>query len=85
MQWFNPKAWAACTSGTTLFSEPSTSLPLILFIIIYFFICYISLSIWAIFGDKMSTFLQGRAQMRIFNLLMGGVLCVIACYMLYPQ
>ncbi|EPY4258239.1 LysE family translocator [Klebsiella variicola] len=85
MQWFNPKAWAACTSGTTLFSEPSTSLPLILFIIIYFFICYISLSIWAIFGDEMSTFLQGRAQMRIFNLLMGGVLCVIACYMLYPQ
>ncbi|HHL0120691.1 TPA: hypothetical protein ACQZLP_006060, partial [Klebsiella variicola subsp. variicola] len=48
-------------------------------------LCYISLSIWAIFGDKMSTFLQGRAQMRIFNLLMGGFLCVIACYMLYPQ
>ncbi|WP_327020474.1 LysE family translocator [Klebsiella quasipneumoniae] len=85
MQWLNPKAWAACASGVALFSEPSSRLSISLFIIIYFFVCYLSLAAWAIFGDKMSAILKSRAQIRLFNLVMGGLLCMTAGYILYSQ
>ncbi|MDM7027391.1 LysE family translocator, partial [Klebsiella michiganensis] len=42
LQWLNPKAWIACASGVALFSEPATQTMLMVFIIIYFLVCYIS-------------------------------------------
>ncbi len=85
LQWLNPKAWIACASGAALFSAPQTHTPLITFIAIYFVICYLSLAAWAALGHRTSILLNSTLRIRIFNLTMGGVLIVTACYMLYLQ
>ena len=85
LQWLNPKAWIACASGVALFSDSSTHTMLITFIIIYFSVCYISLTAWAILGNKVSTLLSSAQRIRVFNVLMGGLLIMTACYMLSFQ
>ncbi|PLL96986.1 lysine transporter LysE, partial [Klebsiella michiganensis] len=80
-----PKAWIACASGVALFSDSSTHTMLITFIIIYFSVCYISLTAWAILGNKVSTLLSSAQRIRVFNVLMGGLLIMTACYMLSFQ
>lgn len=82
LQWLNPKAWIACASGVALFSIPNTNIPLIIFIIIYFIVCYLSLAMWGILGQKLSVILIHSTRMRIFNLLMGGTLIVLSIYMI---
>lgn len=85
LQWLNPKAWIACASGVALFSDSSTHTMLITFVIIYFSVCYISLAAWAILGNKVSTLLSSAQRIRVFNVLMGGLLIMTACYMLSFQ
>ncbi|WP_407576040.1 LysE family translocator [Raoultella terrigena] len=85
LQWLNPKAWIACASGVVLFSEPSNDTPLTVFIIIYFLVCYFSLAAWAVLGNKVSILLNSTQRIRTFNFLMGGLLIVTACYMLFSQ
>lgn len=82
LQWLNPKAWIACASGVALFSIPNTNIPLIIFMIIYFIVCYLSLAMWGILGQKLSVILIDSTRMRIFNLLMGGTLIVLSIYMI---
>ncbi|SFD28360.1 LysE family translocator [Pragia fontium] len=85
LQWLNPKAWIACASGSALFSTPQTHTTLFTFIVIYFVICYLSLAAWAVLGDRVSMLLNSVLRIRIFNLIMGGMLILTACYMLYLQ
>ncbi len=80
LQWLNPKAWIACVSGVALFS--TTNVELFTFIVIYFLLCYISLSFWAIFGDKASIFLKNQLRLKIFNLVMGSLLIIPASILL---
>lgn len=74
LQWLNPKAWIACVSGVTLFSEPDGNSALQAFFVIYFFTCYLSLLAWAILGDRLSVVLDNPKRIRVFNLAMGGLL-----------
>ncbi|WP_336667997.1 LysE family translocator [Enterobacter asburiae] len=83
MQWINPKAWTACASGAAMFSEPSTPVTALVFITVYFLVCYLSLSAWALMGEKVSVLLRSTRQLRTFNVLMGGLLLITACYMLF--
>ncbi|MCK6666618.1 LysE family translocator [Enterobacter asburiae] len=83
MQWINPKAWTASASGAAMFSEPSTPVTALVFITVYFFVCYLSLSAWALMGEKVSVLLRSTRQLRTFNVLMGGLLFITACYMLF--
>lgn len=85
LQWLNPKAWIACASGAALFSSPQTHTPLMIFMAIYFVVCYLSLAAWAVLGDRVSIVLSSTRRIRIFNLTMGGMLIATACYMLYLQ
>lgn len=85
MQWVNPKAWTACASGAAMFSEPSNPATVLVFIIIYFLVCYLSLSAWALLGEKVSVLLRSTQRIRTFNVLMGGLLLITACYMLSLQ
>lgn len=85
LQWLNPKAWIACASGVALFSEPATQTMLMVFIIIYFLVCYISLAAWAVLGNNVSILLNNAQRIRVFNVLMGVLLIVTACYMLSFQ
>ncbi|KEY58097.1 LysE family translocator [Serratia sp. DD3] len=85
LQWLNAKAWIACASGAVLFSTPQTHTTLFTFIVIYFVICYLSLAAWAVLGDRVSIILNSVLRIRIFNLVMGGMLILTALYMLYLQ
>ncbi|KIF95441.1 LysE family translocator [Enterobacter cloacae] len=85
LQWLNPKAWIACASGVVLFSEPSNNVSLIIFIMIYFFVCYLSLAAWAFLGKNVSKLLNSIGRIRAFNFCMGGILIASAFYMLLAQ
>lgn len=85
LQWLNPKAWIACASGAALFSSPQTHSTLIVFMAIYFVVCYLSLAAWAVLGDRVALLLNSRQRIRLFNLMMGGTLIATACYMLWMQ
>jgi threonine/homoserine/homoserine lactone efflux protein len=82
LQWLNAKAWIACLAGAAMFSNPETSLNLSLFIVIYFFVCYISLALWAVAGEQASSFLKRGNRLKIFNACMGFVLILSAIHIL---
>lgn len=83
LQWLNPKAWIACASGNALFSAQNTNTPLIVFICIYFLICYLSLAIWGALGEKLSIALSNSKRILLFNRLMGFSLIFISIYMIF--
>ncbi|HSW92992.1 MAG TPA: LysE family translocator [Gammaproteobacteria bacterium] len=85
LQWINPKAWIACVSGASIFSSTESYDSFLTFTIIYFIVCYLSLSVWAISGDKVSYFLKDHFRLRLFNLTMGILLIITAGYLCYGQ
>ena len=76
LQWLNPKAWIGTISGVSLFS--TNNLSLIVFIIIYFIVCYLSLSFWGILGQRATIFLNTTLRLKLFNLIMGSILILSA-------
>ena len=85
IQWINPKAWIACISGASIFSSAENYRRFLIFSIIYFIICYISLGVWAILGDKMSHLLKDPFHLRLLNFTMGLLLMITAGYLCYGQ
>ncbi|WP_444898688.1 LysE family translocator [Microbulbifer sp. VAAC004] len=84
LQWLNPKAWIACVSGVALFSSPQSN-SLFYFVGIYFFVCYLSLTAWALMGDRIRLVLGTEVRIKIFNRVMGALLATSAIYLLYSQ
>ena len=85
LQWINPKAWIACVSGASIFSSAESYNPFLTFTIIYFIVCYLSLSVWAMLGDKASHLLNNQFRLRMFNATMGSLLIMTAGYLCYIQ
>ncbi len=85
LQWLNPKAWIACVAGASMFSTPESNAQFLTFSTIYFFICYFSLLFWAVLGEKAVILLDNQLRLKVFNLIMGALLIVIACYLLFIQ
>lgn len=85
MQWLNPKAWIAAVAGTALFSASKFEYALVLFVLIYFVVCYLSLWIWGFAGEKMADFLNVGNRARIFNILMGFALILISLEMCWKH
>lgn len=83
LQWINPKAWIACVSGASLFSDVTSYNSFLTFASIYFIICYLSLGLWAILGDKISHLLKNYFHLRLFNMAMGFILIITAGYLGY--
>ena len=81
MQWLNPKAWIAAVAGTALFSISKLEYALAIFVMIYFVVCYVSLWLWGVAGEKMADFLNVGNRARVFNMIMGAVLIGIALKM----
>ena len=84
-QWLNPKAWVACVAGVSLFSVPNDNAVFLTFSFVYFVVCYIALFFWSVLGDKVTIFINNEFRLKAFNLLMGGLLIVTACFLLYSQ
>lgn len=85
LQWLNPKAWIACVSGVSIFSSAESYAPFLMFAVIYFIVCYISLSLWAILGERLSFLLNSHFRLRLFNISMGVLLMVTAIYLCYTH
>jgi len=85
LQWINPKAWIACVSGASIFSNAENYDRFLTFTIIYFIVCYISLGVWAILGYKVSYLLKDHFHLRLFNFIMGLLLMITAGYLCYGQ
>lgn len=81
MQWLNPKAWIAAVAGTGLFSTGQIENALLIFVLIYFVVCYLSLFLWGVVGQKLANFLNTGNRARIFNVVMGLVLIFISIEM----
>ena len=80
LQWLNPKAWFASISGVTLYATSEESM--YFFIILYFIVCYLCLSFWAVIGNKISIFFNSELKLKVFNVLMGGILIISALYII---
>ena len=85
LQWVNPKAWIACVSGVSIFSSAESYSLLLIFTSIYFIVCYLSLSAWAVLGNRISFLLKSHFRLRLFNMLMGLLLIVTAGYLCYQH
>lgn len=85
LQWLNPKAWIACVAGVSLFSVPNNSEVFLTFSLVYFVVCYMALFSWSVLGDKVTIFLNNELRLRLFNVLMGSLLIVTACFLLYSH
>lgn len=85
LQWINPKAWIACVSGVSIFSSTDSYDQFLIFSGIYFIVCYVSLGLWAVLGDKVSLLLNSHIRLRLFNIVMGLLLIVTAGYLGYTH
>lgn len=72
LQWLNPKAWIACVSGVSMFVSSDSAF--VIFVLMYFIICYISLSLWGLLGQKATRFLNTPIRLKAFNIIMGSIL-----------
>jgi threonine/homoserine/homoserine lactone efflux protein len=85
LQWLNPKAWLASVSGVSLFSSPEGNAQFYIFSLIYFIVCYLSLFSWSLLGSKATLVLNSAFRLKLFNVLMGLLLVLTACFLLYVQ
>lgn len=83
LQWINPKAWIACISGVSIFSTSENYNQFLTFSVIYFLVCYGSLGLWAICGQRLSSLLKNSLRLKLFNLTMGVMLIGTAAYLGY--
>ena len=85
LQWLNPKAWVACVAGVSMFSESGSHQVFLIFSLVYFIVCYLSLFAWSLLGNKVTILLNSEFRLKLFNQLMGSLLIVTACFLLYSQ
>lgn len=78
LNWVNPKAWGACLAGIAAFKVAEDRDKLLVFVSLYFVICFFGISSWAVLGQGIHKFLTSERNMRIFNMVVGGALMLIA-------
>jgi threonine/homoserine/homoserine lactone efflux protein len=81
LQWLNPKAWIGSLSGISAF-EATLGNGLIVFASLYLVICFCSVALWAFAGARISGILQDKRHLQWCNRAMGGLLIVVAFYLL---
>lgn len=85
-QFLNPKAWLVSMSGVSLFVAhhvPAT-LYLLVFCLISFWVCLVSVGSWAALGHLIRRFLASKRHQVVFNISTGLLLCgtVVSIFML---
>jgi len=74
-QWLNPKAWMMATSGIATFANAEAPTAQIVLIAAVFMIASLSCTgSWLVFGAALKKILSQPRSMRIFNLVMAGLL-----------
>lgn len=79
----NPKAWMACLTGSSVWVAPSHGSVAVvaLLAVLYAFICYPAVLVWAAAGTLVSNRLQGTGLHK-FNLAVGMLLLATAGWLL---
>lgn len=83
LQWLNPKAWLASLAAISAFGLSGLPLQILAFSAIYYLVCYLSLSLWAIGGQQLSHLLKNPRHLTLFNRMMGGLLIALSLYLMY--
>lgn len=83
MQWLNPKAWLAAVAGMGAFVVGGEARLIGLFALIYFVVCYLSITCWAYAGAFLGPWLRGPQRVRAFNRSMAALLAGCAVSLLY--
>lgn len=82
MQWLNPKAWVASASGIGAFAGGGDLLLTLVFALIYFPICWLSLSTWVLAGKQLSRYVSEPRYMRYLNRAVAALLLASSVYLL---
>lgn len=82
LQWLNPKAWIASLSGVSAF-EATLGNGLLTFASLYSVICFLSIGAWALAGASVSELLRDKSKLLWCNRVMGGLLIIVAIFLLY--
>ncbi|WP_426127748.1 LysE family translocator [Pararhizobium sp. PWRC1-1] len=81
LQWLNPKPWLASTAGMGVFAA-GTDLPrLLIFAAIYFVVCYVSVSCWAMAGMALRQWVTNSSRIRIMNRFLAALVAATAAYL----
>jgi threonine/homoserine/homoserine lactone efflux protein len=84
-QWVNPKAWVmALTAVTTYLPAGHSVLQLLVVAVLFCTIGAPSVSVWALFGSRMRSYLRDPRTLRIFNSAMALAL-VASLYPLFVE
>lgn len=83
LQWLNPKAWLACIAGVSMFVTSNKIL--VIFVVMYFIVCYFCLSFWGVLGAKTTRFFNTKLRLRFFNISMGTILILSALYLIFSK
>jgi threonine/homoserine/homoserine lactone efflux protein len=83
-QWLNPKAWIVSVSGIPVFTivGDGGTASILLFSSVFFIVCFMSISVWAVMGVTIKRLLTHPGHYRIFNLFMGMLLASTVVYLL---
>lgn len=83
LQWINPKSWIACLAGVSAFNLAIGGERLALYMVVYMIVGYSCVLAWGFAGSKISRFLKDEKNLRLFNLVMGGSLLLVAIYLAF--
>ncbi len=83
LQFINPKAWFVSMSGASMYLQGEHyQVQLVLFVIIFFIVCFASISTWVYLGCLMSK-KMGARSLTIYNKGVASLLVVLVTYNLY--
>jgi|TARA_B110000305_G_scaffold185098_1_gene205882 threonine/homoserine/homoserine lactone efflux protein len=85
LQLINPKAWTSSLGAIAAFNLAGNNIGILLYMLISVFVVFFCIVFWAYAGSKITRFLSNKTKHRIFNLLMGGSLILLAAYLFFMK
>ncbi|MEJ6576784.1 MAG: LysE family translocator [Emcibacteraceae bacterium] len=85
LQLINPKAWTSSLGAIAAFNLAGNNNGILLYMLISVFVVFFCIVFWAYAGSKITRFLSNKTKHRIFNLLMGGSLILLAAYLFFMK
>jgi len=85
VQWLNPKAWLASLAGVSAFGLVNDHPKLLMFISVYFVLCFIGIASWGVLGNKLRDWISSPEHLKRLNQIMGILLMGVAVYLIVVQ
>ena len=82
MQWLNPKAWLASVAGMGAYASDGSLTLVVQFALIYFVVCYLSLSVWAYVGAYLARYVRNPSYLCWLNRTLAVLLLVSAGFLM---